>query len=134
MAFKKILCLVLAILMITALAVPVSAAEDVSEVYADLSASVLDGKKFDPADFPKDSSDNNVYLLTVNERGYNSKDMSKYGFYVYLYNPSGAALNVSSSKNKIEMAVDWDDESQIASEYSKFSMEFVSVSKEKGCE
>ena len=134
MRFKKILCVVLAIVMLSTFAIPVAAAEQSSEVYSDLSASLLDGKKFDPSDFPKNASDTKLYLLTVNERGYNSKDMSKYGFYVYLYNPSGSALNVSSSNNQIELATAWDAESQIATEYSKFSLEFVSVSEETGYE
>lgn len=134
MRFKKILCVVLAIVMLSTFAIPVAAAEQSSEVYSDLSASLLDGKKFDPSDFPKNASDTKLYLLTVNERGYNSKDMSQYGFYVYLYNPSGSALNVSSSNNQIELATAWDAESQIATEYSKFSLEFVSVSEETGYE
>lgn len=134
MRFKKILCVVLAIVMLSTFAIPVAAAEQSSEVYSDLSASLLDGKKFDPSDFPKNTSDTKLYLLTVNERGYNSKDMSKYGFYVYLYNPSGSALNVSSSNNQIELATAWDAKSQIATEYSKFSLEFVSVSEETGYE
>ena len=134
MQLKRIYSLILAVIMILALVVPVSAAEATSEVFSDLSASMIDGRKFDPSDFPKNTSDNKVYLLTVNERGFNSKDMSKYGFYVYLYNPSGVAIDVSSSYNKIELATSWDSESQIATDYSKFRLEFVSVSQEDGYE
>ena len=134
MQLKRIYSLILAVIMILALVGPVSAAGATSEVFLDLSASMLDGQKFDPSDFPQNTSDNKVYLLTVNERGFNSKDMSKYGFYVYLYNPSGVAIDVSSSYNKIELATSWDSESQIATDYSKFRLEFVSVSQEDGYE
>ena len=134
MQLKRIYSLILAVIMILVLVVPVSAAGATSEVFSDLSASMLDGQKFDPSDFPKNTSDNKVYLLTVNERGFNFKDMSKYGFYVYLYNPSGVAIDVSSSYNKIELATSWDSESQIATDYSRFRLEFVSVSQEDGYE
>lgn len=134
MNFKRILSLMLAVMMIVFSAIPVSAAETDSEVYADLTASKLDGVKFDPTDYPKDATDTGVYLLTVNERGYKTTDMSNYGFYVYLYNPSGIALSVSSTRNQIQMATAWDSTTQLPTDWAKFNLEFVSVSDEEGYE
>lgn len=121
--------------MIVLFAVPVSAAETetYSEVYSDLSRAVLEGETFDPADYPKNTSDTGIYLLTVNEAGYSTSDMSDYGFYIYLYNPSGQAISVASERNRIQLATAWNDDDG-ATDYAKFYLEFVSVSSEEGYE
>lgn len=135
MNFKRIFAALLAAVMIFLFVVPVSAAE-VSEVYSDLSSAMLNGKKFDPNDYPKNTADTNVYLLTVDERGYNEKNMEDYGFYLYLYNPSGLPLDAFSAYNRVQMATAWDESSQlpIQEDYSKFVLDFVSVSSESGFE
>lgn len=134
MRYKRHFSLLLAVITLIIFAVPVSAAENKSEVYTDLSAAVLNGEKFDFADYPKDTTDTGVYLLTVNERGFDPSDMSEYGFYVYLYNPSGLALSAAEGKNKIQLATAWTDESKTASRYNKFNLDVVSVSNEEGYE
>lgn len=130
---KKILSVMLAVIMLVMFALPVSAA-DHSEVWGDLASSVLNGARFDPKDYPKNTSDHKIYLLTVSERGYNAADMSDYGFYIYLYNPSGSPIRVGAASNKIQMATAWDNDSNLPTDYSKFNYELISVSNEEGYE
>lgn len=131
---KRITTFLLAMLMVVMLILPTSAADVTSEVYSDLRTATLGGKRFDPAQYPKNSGDTAVHVLTVNERGYSTSDMSEYGLYVYLYNPSGIALDINSVNNRIQMATEWDKDSMLPTMYSKFKLDFVSVSHEKGYE
>lgn len=63
------------------------------------------------------------------EFGYSEyqNQLDNYGLYVYLYNPERLDLNLTSGKNKIEMAIGWDNDGN-PNRYEKFLLSFCSIS------
>lgn len=137
---KRIFAVFLAVLFVALSVLPVFADGTGTEVdfaktsvKEDLSGAVLNGKPFQFEDYPRNTKDTDVYLLTALEVGYDTTDMSNYGFYLYLYNPSGQALDVSSGKSRVQMETGW-TENGVANAWNKFNLEFVSTCTDEGYE
>ena len=90
----------------------------------------LNAMHFDLNAYPKDPSADFVSVVQFMEYGYSAKkDFRYYGLYVYLYNPSGVAID--TSKVKLQMA--YEPRGSANGEYgsfAKYSLEFISVSGE----
>lgn len=101
---------------------------DSSSVLDDLSSSTIDGLPFNIDDYTLDKS-KDVQLITLVEYcyGYNDDMCSRYGLYVYVYNPSGKKLAMRSSANKIQMATHYGDDGS-PDKYDKFPLVFCSKS------
>ena len=99
MKIKKILSFFLAVLFCFSLLIPSAFAAEKSAIEQELENVI----SF--ADYPANSSDTGVYLITLMEDGYNGTGYdSSSGIYVYLYNPSKKAFNSSSDLNKMTFA------------------------------
>lgn len=132
---KRISAVFLAALMILSVfIIPVVAEtealpEDIatSDVMSDLRAMGIDITKYQ-----KDTNAEHVRILKFLEYGYDySGDQSDYGLYIYVWNPTGKAIDTSSNLNKITIqarSVQITDESA----WRKLPLEFVSVSTESG--
>lgn len=97
-------------------------------VLEDLQSSTANGKPFDLTDYPFNES-GDIGLITFIEYCYSYKAnlQNNYGMYVYLYNPSGKEIDISSKSNKIQMAVSYDSD-KIPNDYEKFDLKFLSKS------
>lgn len=58
---------------------------------------------------------------------FDESNRKNYGLYVYLYNPSLIDLDIASYDNKIQLAVEYDNDGK-PKNYEKFSLKFCSVS------
>ena len=94
----------------------------------DLTSSTMNGQPFDVKDYPYDE-DSQAQIVNFVEYCYSYKGnmQSNYGLYVYVYNPQGLNLNIStnSKSNKIQMAVSYDSEGK-PNNYAKFDLQFLS--------
>lgn len=132
---KKILCGIIASIILITFLLPCSiAAVDNSDNFASLdNTSVVDDLKYSFMDidgkFPKDSSDDGMYLIKFVEQGYEELsgiDSENFGLYLYVYNPSGKAL--IGSVDKVQFATRWSkDNSGVikALDYSKYALSKV---------
>ena len=80
---------------------------------------------FNLSDYPANSTDTDVYLITLMEKGFNGTTYdSDAGIYVYFYNPSRKVFNSSSKLNKMSFAskLQTDD---LPSDFNKYSLVFV---------
>lgn len=100
-----------------------------SDVLTDLIGTTIEGKEFNLKDYPyaKDK-ETRVIALIEGCYTYHKEDMSRYGLYVYVYNPQGKAFDEGSERNKIQMRF------SKAGGYSKYPLTFVNRSTQKGTE
>ena len=128
---KKIVSLFLCFLMLLSLIPLASAASAApSGVAEEVALMTFDGKAWDPSTFMEGKDKNGIYVISVDEVGFNYDGGKKESLdlYFYLYNPSGKDVDVKSDKNRVQMAVKWNDDGS-ASAYDKFNLEFIDASK-----
>ena len=85
---KKILCMILCVLsLVPLLTMAVSAEETATDpILRELSGFTINGKPFNEADYPVNSGDRSVKLLTMREVGADpDKPFSEWGYALYLY-------------------------------------------------
>lgn len=133
---KKVLCLILLMATLLIMATPTGsvtaesvgvASFDETYVLDDLTSAVCNGMKFNPDDYPKDSSAE-PKILSFQEYAYSyyASEMSSFGLYLYVYNPSGKLID-TKSKSTITIAVSYDEEGKPC-DYEKFKLEVCSRS------
>lgn len=98
---------------------------DKTDVAKDLEGS--DG--FDFADYPADAS-KDTQIYTFLEYGYDGTDNSKFGLYLYIYNPQQKDFSRSSASNKANVAVAFDEKDN-ASSYQRVNLIFCSATSDK---
>ncbi len=118
MKFKKILSFFLAVLFCFSFLIP--------SVFAAESAIEQELKNvINFADYPANSNDTGVYLITLMEDGYNGTGYdSSSGIYVYLYNPSKKAFNSSTELNKMTFAKDFQSDGSPC-DFEKYSLTLI---------
>lgn len=96
-----------------------------SNVLDDLNGSMIDGKKFDVANYPYNDKGHTT-LLSFFEYYYSNSSvkLDDYGLYVYVYNPKNYTFVIGSTSNQIQLAFG-DSTSQ---QFSKYTLNFVSKS------
>ena len=102
---------------------------DSSPVLDDLTNSTNEnGEAFDITEYPYDE-DGRTQLITFIEYCYSYAENMRgyYALYLYIYNPTGAEIDVNSSQNKAQLAVAYNAEGN-PSEYEKFDLKFCSKS------
>ena len=80
---------------------------------------------FDFADYPADES-KDTQIYTFLEYGYDGTDNSKFGLYLYIYNPQQKDFSRSSASNKANVAVAFDEKDN-ASSYQRVNLIFCSA-------
>lgn len=84
---------------------------------------------FDFADYPADAS-KDTQIYTFLEYGYDGTDNSKFGLYLYIYNPQQKDFSRSSASNKANVAVAFDEKDN-ASSYQRVDLIFCSATSDK---
>lgn len=84
---------------------------------------------FDFADYPADAS-KDTQIYTFLEYGYDGTDNSKFGLYLYIYNPQQKDFSRSSASNKANVAVAFDEKDN-ASSYQRVNLIFCSATSDK---
>ena len=84
---------------------------------------------FDFADYPADAS-KDTQIYTFLEYGYDGTDNSKFGLYLYIYNPTQKDFSRSSASNKANVAVAFDEKDN-ASSYQRVNLIFCSATSDK---
>lgn len=84
---------------------------------------------FDFADYPADAS-KETQIYTFLEYGYDGTDNSKFGLYLYIYNPQQKDFSRSSASNKANVAVAFDEKDN-ASSYQCVNLIFCSATSDK---
>lgn len=99
---------------------------DQTDVLDDLMSSKVDGKAFDPKEYPFDEN-GGIQILSFIEYAYafRANQRSNYGLYVYLYNPTGEYIATNSGANKIQIATSYDAGGN-PTNYVKFDLELCS--------
>ena len=133
----RILAFVLALLILftsiggSVLHASAASAEDAyksSDVLDDLIGATVGGEAFNLLDYPYDPEGNlRVIAFTEYCYSYNANKQDQYGLYLYIYNPTGRAVDTTSQQHKIQMAVSYDSNGNIT-KYDKFKLEFCSAS------
>lgn len=96
---------------------------DKTDVMQDLNSS----EGFDASEYPA-RANGILQIHTFLEYGYSYTEQSKnYSLYIYIYNPQQKELSRSSASNRVNIAVDFDDESN-ATSYYRLSLIFCSAS------
>lgn len=88
---KKIVCFLMAVISLLVFVLPVTAASITKEsgVMEDLSTMTINGKAFSPSDYPADSKNEGLEILSFVECGFNTRMNSPdFALYVYVYNPA----------------------------------------------
>lgn len=98
---------------------------DKTDVTKDLAGA--DG--FDFADYPADAS-KAAQIYTFLEYGYDGTDNSKFGLYLYIYNPQQKDFSRSSASNKANVAVAFDEKGS-ATSYQRVDLIFCSATSDK---
>lgn len=98
---------------------------DATDVTKDLEGA--DG--FDFANYPADAS-KNTQIYTFLEYGYDGADNSKFGLYLYVYNPKQKAFSTSSASNKANVAMAFDSKGN-ATSYQRVGLIFCSATSDK---
>lgn len=130
--FRSITFLFAAILILmsvpsTAFAADASAVEKIqaSDVYEDLRI-----MGFDMSKYSKDETAEHISLIDFLEFGFDyNGSTSKYGLYVYIYNPSGKSIDVYSTKNKISLQATKPDGTE--SGFSNYRLVYLDSNEDK---
>lgn len=103
---------------------------DDTNVLDDLRSSSVNGQSFDLKDYPYNEKDT-IKIVSFVEYCYSFKASrgSNYGLYLYVYNPQGLNINVTSRQNKVQMAVEYDDKGN-PSRYEKFELIYCNKAEE----
>ena len=122
-----ILLLVVVLLSCCATATALAATSDrfdSTNVLDDLKNSTIAGEKFNPDDYTY-TDERELKVLNFAEYGFGVKDTSRYGLYVYVYNPTGKPIQPVES-NKVTVATMYNDGT--ATDYEKFELQLLSAS------
>ena len=100
-----------------------------SDPLDDLDGAVIGGKDFDLANYPwnENGSPQMIYFAEVGYSMYSDLH-DEYALYIYVYNPSGLAIDTESDYNKLELAF---GENKT---YDKYTLAFLSYSQAAGYE
>lgn len=98
---------------------------DATDVTKDLEGA--DG--FDFANYPADTS-KDAQIYTFLEYGYDGTDNSKFGLYLYIYNPKQKNFSRSSASNKANVAMAFDSKGN-ATSYQRVGLIFCSATSDK---
>lgn len=100
-----------------------------SDPLDDLDGAVIGGKDFDLANYPwnENGSPQMIYFAEVGYSMY-SDLRDEYALYIYVYNPSGLAIDTESDYNKLELAF---GENKT---YDKYTLAFLTYSQAAGYE
>lgn len=112
---KKIVSFLLATLTLLSIFVTtaLAAEEATPTVMTELSQLYINGKKFDQAEYPKNTSRGDLQILAVAEVGFKSQTSSSgYGLYIYVYNPSCYSFEDSDS-NIVQMGLNFESNSYV---------------------
>lgn len=101
---------------------------DSTDVLEDLNSSTVNGKSFDLRDYPY-NSELDVKLINFVEFAYSytGNDNDNYSLYLYVYNPKGFNIGTATRQNKVQMAVEYNDDGE-PSRYEKFNLIYCSKS------
>lgn len=126
--FVVVIALLLNVYVSTASA---SAADTVSFEYTDVMEDLKSMEGFDINSYPAKSSGELKPMYFV-EYGYTfrANERSHYGLYIYVYNPAQLNIDVNSAKNRIKIAVAFNDQGR-ASDYDYFGLRLCSFSTDK---
>ena len=130
---KRIISLILLAVMLFSM-IPTSLAADAehTRVWRDLASMEFDGEPWNAGDFPAKTTDVGVYVIAVDEVGFRKDgNLAGYGFFLYLYNPSGQTFKLQGGNNTVQMAVSWNEDGT-PKDYEKFNLTAISVSNEPG--
>ena len=122
---RKILAFVLAVFsLISVFAMTALAAEEATpSVVKELEQLYIDGKQFKEADYPKNTSRQDLQILAVAEVGFKSQSSSSgYGLYIYVYNPGCYAFE-DNDRNSIQIGLNYS-----AAAYSFYGLKLYSKS------
>ncbi len=84
---------------------------------------------FDFANYPADTS-KDAQIYTFLEYGYDGTDNSKFGLYLYIYNPKQKNFSRSSASNKANVAMAFDSKGN-ATSYQRVGLIFCSATSDK---
>lgn len=84
---------------------------------------------FDFSQYPADAS-KDTQIYTFLEYGYDGTENSKFGLYLYIYNPQQKDFSRSSASNKANVAVAFDEKDN-ASSYQRVNLIFCSATSDK---
>ena len=98
---------------------------DATDVTKDLEGS----EGFDFSQYPADAS-KDTQIYTFLEYGYDGADNSKFGLYLYVYNPKQKAFSTSSASNKANVAMAFDSKGN-ATSYQRIGLIFCSATSDK---
>lgn len=98
---------------------------DRTDVTKDLAGS----EGFDFSQYPADAS-KETQIYTFLEYGYDGEDNSKFGLYLYIYNPKQKSFSTSSASNKANVAMAFDEKDN-ATSYQRVGLIFCSVTSDK---
>lgn len=98
---------------------------DATDVTKDLEGS----EGFDFANYPADAS-KDTQIYTFLEYGYDGADNSKFGLYLYIYNPKQKNFSRSSASNKANVAMAFDSKGN-ATSYQRVGLIFCSATSDK---
>lgn len=104
---------------------------DVAHIYdrTDVTKDLEGSEGFDFSQYPADAS-KDTQIYTFLEYGYDGADNSKFGLYLYIYNPKQKAFSTSSASNKANVAVAFDEKDN-ASSYQRVNLIFCSATSDK---
>lgn len=98
---------------------------DTTDVTKDLEGS----EGFDFSQYPADAS-KDTQIYTFLEYGYDGTDNSKFGLYLYIYNPKQKNFSRSSASNKANVAMAFDSKGN-ATSYQRVGLIFCSATSDK---
>lgn len=104
---------------------------DVAHIYdrTDVTKDLEGSEGFDFSQYPADAS-KDTQIYTFLEYGYDGADNSKFGLYLYVYNPKQKAFSTSSASNKANVAMAFDEKDNAAS-YQRVGLIFCSATSDK---
>ena len=98
---------------------------DKTDVTKDLAGS----EGFDFSQYPADAS-KETQIYTFLEYGYDGADNSKFGLYIYVYNPKQKSFSTSSASNRANVAMAFDGKDN-ATSYQRVGLIFCSATSDK---
>lgn len=95
----------------------------------DVTKDLEDSEGFDFSQYPADTS-KDAQIYTFLEYGYDGTDNSKFGLYLYIYNPKQKNFSRSSASNKANVAMAFDSKGN-ATSYQRVGLIFCSATSDK---
>ena len=104
---------------------------DVAHIFdkTDVTKDLEGSEGFDFSQYPVDAS-KDTQIYTFLEYGYDGADNSKFGLYLYVYNPKQKAFSQSSASNKANVAMAFDEKDN-ATSYQRVGLIFCSATADK---